>query len=93
MRFKLLLMRQSGIVMLIFGLGLAAIILAACGSAPAESGSVASLPATTAVETGKVVQPAVVAQGRNSQGGKIDFTGAPITADGVPVFLMFETEN
>jgi hypothetical protein len=38
-------------------------------------------------------QPKIVGQGRDANGGKIDFTEPPILNDGVPVFLFFETEN
>jgi len=76
------------------------IILAACGATlaltptptPANTSSTAG-NGTGLKADGALAQPGVIAQGRDANGGKIDFTAPPILNDGVPVFLFFETEN
>lgn len=103
MSVMFLLMRGTGNFLLALGLGLATtLLLAGCGSStpPAVSpGIEATSPASTVIPlissstTQTVTQPKVVAQGRDTQGGNIEFTEPPLAGDGVPVFIMFETEN
>lgn len=74
------------------------IILTACGTTPALTTTPTNLSSTAGNGTGLkagsgLSQPKVVGQGRDANGGKIDFTEPPILNDGVPVFLFFETEN
>jgi uncharacterized protein YceK len=96
----------AGNLILALGLGLAVtvlLLLAGCGSSTtllvASPGPDTTSPTSTttapssSLETQTVTQPKVVAQGRDAQGGKIEFTEPPVAGDRVPVFIMFETEN
>jgi hypothetical protein len=94
---KLLVRKVSGKFTLAFELALASLFLVACGSTPPPNltASTNATPVTSSIGAGKgnVTQPKVVAQGRDAQGGNIEFTEPPVSGDGVPDFIMFETEN
>ncbi len=103
MSFMFRLKRRAGNMMLALGLVLATtFFLVGCGSStlpevspgPNATSAASTTPTLiTSPTTQTVSQPKVVAQGRDAQGGTIEFTEPPVAGDGVPVFIMFETEN
>jgi hypothetical protein len=102
MSVKLWVKRRAGNLILALGLAVTFLLLAGCGSSTplvASPGPDVTSPASTTTPlisssaTQTVIQPKVVAQGRDAQGGKIEFTEPPLAGDGVPVFIMFENVN